>query len=148
MVKIKSYLKKGSDFIELSNFDGEIDDPDYIEGAIELAINNELIISTEMWDYVDQLWSYIVSAILKMNKEGESFFSFPDQPIDVSLKKLHGDMILLNIDGKKVSLYGDDFVPSLLKAAKEFFTLMKKAAPVNDKYYDKELDLIRKIEMS
>ena len=36
---INSYIKIGDDFINFFDFNGHIDDPDYIDGAMELSIN-------------------------------------------------------------------------------------------------------------
>jgi hypothetical protein len=49
--------------VYIEDFMGPIPDLDYIEGAIELSVYGVVIIDRSMWDYVDQLWSYIAESI-------------------------------------------------------------------------------------
>ena len=40
MFEVKSYLKQENSFIPVSQFNNEISDSDYIEGAIEISLHN------------------------------------------------------------------------------------------------------------
>ena len=62
----------GDDFINVFDFNGHIDNPDNIDGAIELSIYGKKLIDKSMWDYIDALWCYL-STGLSVVSNGEEF---------------------------------------------------------------------------
>ncbi|MDC9590727.1 hypothetical protein PSI23_15895 [Xenorhabdus sp. XENO-10] len=89
-ISINSYIKIGDEFIDFFQYEGNIKDPFYLEGALELTINGKPLIDKSMWDYIDQLWGYFSEglSLVYENKEFES--TFPDQPINVKFIPLKG----------------------------------------------------------
>ena len=103
-MKVKTYLKKNKTIKSLEKIELDykqyfipcaddnalnyISDYHYIEGAIIIDYNDEIILGFQQWDLVDQLWTYIIEAIeLIIYDKDEAGFFFPDQPIKVQIKK-------------------------------------------------------------
>src|SRR5688500_17838192 len=63
MVAIKSLLKVADDLVPVEEFVGPIVDQNYIEGGIELSVENVRMLAREQVDYVDQLWAYLVEGL-------------------------------------------------------------------------------------
>lgn len=84
-ISVKTYIKCGDNYTDFFDFTGPVKDVDYIDGAVELSINGVCLIDKSMYDYIDQLWSYLAEGLSKINK-GETFVTyFPDQPIAVKI---------------------------------------------------------------
>ncbi|OTA16233.1 hypothetical protein Xvie_02003 [Xenorhabdus vietnamensis] len=82
-ININSYIKIGDEFIDIFQYEGGIDDIDYIDGALELTINGESLIDKSMWDNIDSLWNYFSHGLLSVYENKEFKCHFPDQPIEV-----------------------------------------------------------------
>ena len=83
MLLVKSFLRKNDNFVPVSDFIGGIPDSDYIEGAIEIFVQQKGLLTLEAWDYVDQLWCYFVDGLFEV-VEGKEFETYlPDQPLKV-----------------------------------------------------------------
>lgn len=83
-ISLKTYIKNNNEFVEFSHYTEAFKDSFYIEGAIELTINGVVIFDKEMWDYIDQLWSYIADGIICIQDNQPFETYFPGQPIKVS----------------------------------------------------------------
>ncbi len=82
MLQVISYLKSDEKFINIQDFYGQIEDVDYIEGAIEIMTEDKILLSLYDWDYIDQMWCYIVEG-LNTVKAGQKFSTyFPDHPTE------------------------------------------------------------------
>src|SRR4051812_2498914 len=78
-------------------------DVQYIEGAIELAVDGVPILTVTEWDYVDQLWSYISDMIRSLSDAGEATTYFPDQPIMLEFVRSSPGRLLVSCKiGKEV----------------------------------------------
>ena len=93
MIEVKTYLgsisaTRGNSLVALDDFDGAIDDPIHINGAIELVIAGKRLITLEMWDLVDQLWSYILTGLEAALEGRRHCCYFPDQPIKLTIRPL------------------------------------------------------------
>lgn len=129
MIKINTYFKQGDEFIEYKSFEGSIDDIDYIEGAIELSIYGVELINVSMWDYIDQLWSYITDALLSISDNEPFETYFPDQPIQLKFKPVGKNMVEIEVlSGKKVNTVIDknELVNTLKLHAIDFFKTLSK----------------------
>ncbi|MBF0297408.1 MAG: hypothetical protein HQK51_01735 [Oligoflexia bacterium] len=80
MIFIKSYLKIENNFTEIDSYNGKLSDDFYIEGALVIKINEVPIITTENWDLIDQLWSYLVDGLKSVSVNNSFQSYFPDQP--------------------------------------------------------------------
>ena len=67
MIIIKTYIKDDNDnFILVQNFNQTVKDSTYMNGAIELTINNVNLITINMWDYIVTLWAYLIQGLHKI----------------------------------------------------------------------------------
>lgn len=134
MLKINTYIKKdgiikqndelNNFFVLVSNAEvfQTVKDSCYMEGAIEIIWNEELIMGLEQWDLIDQLWTYFVDGICEvLNGKHESIFWFPDQPILVKFLDFSNGYIMLMVGEKKIVEEKNYLLETLLKAANFFF---------------------------
>jgi hypothetical protein len=63
VIKIESLIKFGKDFIRIQDYHEPIDNVSFLEGAIYLSIDNIVLLDEQLWDYVVQLWAYILDLI-------------------------------------------------------------------------------------
>lgn len=149
MFKVKSYLKQENRFIPVSEFNSEFSDPDYIEGAIEISSSGKKILTLENWDYVDQLWAYLVNGLIEVSKGTEFQTFLPDQPTRVYLKPDSNLRRVLITVGKNsnnsISVEYEEFMNVMIKEAKSFFEQMNQLLLSR---YDYELDQLRSLEKS
>ena len=85
MISVKTYLKINNEFIEFHEYNGGLSNINYIEGALELSINGVVLIDKTMWDYIDQLWAYIVNGVENILNDEPFETYFPDQPIKLKV---------------------------------------------------------------
>lgn len=123
MINISTYLKIKDNFININDYNGLLKDTFYIEGAIELSIYNIKVIDIEMWDYVDQLWSYLIEALVKINKNQEAKINFPDQPIEMKFQPINENvLIVINANESRKSFIKKDlFIRTMALHAQGFF---------------------------
>ncbi|MFP1961545.1 hypothetical protein [Lonsdalea quercina] len=93
MMKVDSFIKNGDDFVNVNEFKGRIKKTDYIDGAILLTINYVEVMNTSMWDCIDQLWIYMLNALIELNSGKDAEFYFPDQPIKVTLNHVKNNIL-------------------------------------------------------
>ncbi|MFE4752901.1 hypothetical protein ACFRIB_21915 [Streptomyces mirabilis] len=144
MIEITSYLRtKSGGFTTVPDTTSAPSDPSYVEGAIELTINGVRILDQELWDYVDELWSYISDMVLSLKHEDEAATYFPDQPIRLSFKRLGGGLVLVSLtydDVKRATSVDErELVEALQRSGTKFFTRMKELLPGNAQGYDDAL---------
>jgi len=147
MINAESFLYIDKKFISIKEFNGVLPDWDYIDGAIRLEINGQEIISLEMWDLIDQLWSYLINGIIEI-EEGKKEFSatFPDQPLPFSYK-VNGPFIKITVDENKTAVNYKEFVSAIVYYSKEFFKELLRIEPSlcnKNQYYLEHLDLLEK----
>ncbi|UVM67992.1 hypothetical protein LOY34_05510 [Pseudomonas sp. B21-009] len=84
-----------------------------------------------MFDYVDDLWSYLSEGLLKVS-EGQSFSCFfPDQPIEVKLTHANGRLQVSVNCHREVSVAADkdEFVRVMSEQARKFFIHLQNIQP-------------------
>lgn len=123
MITIRTYLKVKNSFIEINDYTGNLDDTFYIEGAIELSIYNIQIIDIGMWDYVDQLWSYLIEGLVKISKNQEFKTNFPDQPIEIKFQPINENVLItINANKSRKSFIKKDLlIKTMALHAQSFF---------------------------
>ncbi|EAO4574243.1 hypothetical protein ACAK56_004437 [Salmonella enterica] len=137
MILVKTYIKRKNEFIEFNDYTEKFEDSDYIEGALELTINDIVLLNKDMWDYIDQLWSYIADGIvcIQNNKPFETYF--PDQPIKISLTPIK-ESVFVSVtchSEKKIKVDKKEFVHEMTKHVIDFFDyLRKKDVNFNSRY--------------
>ncbi|HDJ1442397.1 TPA: hypothetical protein PPN70_004868 [Serratia rubidaea] len=147
MIEVKSYIKSKEDYINILEFSGEIKDCNYIEGALELTINNVNLINLEMWDYIDQLWAYLSEGLDAISKNNEFNTYFPDQPIEVKLKPIKDNVLIsVKCNSKVTTLTNkDEFVSAMSKHALDFFERLSTIKGIEKDHYKHEIENLKKI---
>ncbi|MBH9696200.1 hypothetical protein [Burkholderia cepacia] len=127
MISSKTYLKIKNEFVDFHTFDGEIQDPNYIEGAIELSVSGVVLLDKSMWDCVDQLWAYLIEGLVCVSRGEEFKVCFPDQPIEIKFY-VHGGSVVFSVavhETIKVVVDRSEFVSEMKRFAVEFFEDLK-----------------------
>lgn len=147
MIEVRTFLKRGKAFVDPEEFSGQIEDTSYIEGAIELSIDHRPLLSREEWDYVDELWAYLLQGLFQIHA-GEDFSTYlPDQPIQVSFHpEAEGQRVRVQVqyEGKNVEARADlsSFVHVMAREARRFFERMQLLVP----FYEHELDELLRLD--
>lgn len=122
----------------------------YIEGALYLAYNNQVILDFTTYDLIDHLWAYFLNMIEEfLEDQNSAEMDFPDTPIHMSIKKLSDDYILFILNIKMMSewkLPKYEFFNALLIGAKDFFEKMILLIEEKNDIYQKQLQKIKKLE--
>lgn len=139
MINISTYLKIKDSFINIEDFYGKIDDEFYIDGSIELSINNVELIDKSMWDYIDQLWCYFIDGLNSLSKNEKFKTNFPDQPIEVTFEIIKNNT-LITVGDKKTFVDKDFFIISMAVHAKKFLSKLITLEGVNPAPYIPYLD--------
>ena len=150
MVEVISYVKQGDDFIPVSTFGANLRDPDYIDGAIELVINHRPILTTAMWDLVDQLWSYIAGGLTDV-VQGKPFFThFPDQPAELHITPVNPYMVKVRTVAGGVSrsevVALDELIDTLSREGISFFGKMCDLNPAHSVSYQHSIHVLESLQ--
>lgn len=145
MINITSYLRsKNGTFVPVSECATAPPDVLYIEGAIELVVNGTTVIDKSMWDYVDQLWAYLVNIVGDFEEAGEAHTYFPDQPIGLAIKGLSEGRTLVTVQAgsarREATIETAELVPALKGAAIAFFQQMIRLVPQNRDSYQAAIE--------
>lgn len=128
---IETYVKAGERFSDFFEYQGGFNGQASIEGALVLTIDGTPLIGKSMFDYVDDLWSYLSEGLLHIS-EGKSFRCyFPDQPIEVNLTPSNGRLQVSVTCHSEVSVAvdKDEFVRVMSEHARKFFTRLQAIEP-------------------
>ncbi|NBD09736.1 MULTISPECIES: hypothetical protein [Corallococcus] len=134
MITLATYFRQGEDFVPVDAFVGPIPDEDYIEGAMEFSIDGRSMLTRKEWDYIDQLWAYLVGGMAELQR-GEKFqIFFPDQPIELSATpdEVGGRAtvrVVMGGDVREASVERAVLVAEVLKEARHFFERIQKVLP-------------------
>jgi hypothetical protein len=123
-------MKVDDKFVPIEHFKGSLKDDFYIEGAMELMIDDAMISCVRYWDLIDQLWAYIVQGVEKL-KAGQKFETYwPDQPIRLAMTPLPSEQLLVERSGTsdpdiKVVVDKYEMIDALLAGASTFFDVFE-----------------------
>lgn len=151
MIEIKSFLKTKGKFVPIREFNEVIVDPNYIDGAITIVAGGRELLTLGMWDYVDQLWTYIAAGVIDIG-EGKAFSTyFPDQPIKLSFEPVSNSLVrvtvVCNQEASLAIVDKSEFISSFVRAGEEFFSTMARLLPSDAEMYAKSIDLLVTCEM-
>lgn len=76
------------EFIRFESVQDVSTEIDLIEGAVEIAIGDCVLIDTRLWDYLYPLWAYLSDSVSTLRVTGAGSFRFPDQPIQVEFDRV------------------------------------------------------------
>jgi len=111
-------------FVDVKNIqslDASALDYDYLHGAICIVYKDKVVLGFKHWDLVDQLWYYFIDALIQLKSDSKSEFTFPDQPLLVSIEKKGLDYLTIRIQDSIVHVPSMDFIASMYESAKTFF---------------------------
>lgn len=131
-LKVNSFFRIDKRFISLNEFHGPILDKDYIEGALLVSIYDNELFDLSLWDYIDQLWAYLVDAICAVAAGDGYSCCFPDQPIRIEFTIVSGNLVKIFIgvgEGRTGVVEKYQFVSAFGKAAIQFFSRMTVLIP-------------------
>jgi len=128
---IETYIKQDDTYVSIFDFNGDIADSDYIEGALVLSINGVGLIDQTMYDYIEELWCYLVEGLSLIYEGGDFSCFFPDQPIEV--KFIYLDRVVRVIvnchEEVKVDVDREYFLMSMSSHARAFFNRLMEIEP-------------------
>jgi hypothetical protein len=170
MFRIKSYIKIPHTIIDdlkkiqqnpeayFINIDNEKEiikikkqfDLDYLEGAIYITFNDQVIMDYTMWDLVDTLWAYFLILIKGVIENNKAEIYFPDQAIQIKMQAnktfIMFSLITPNNKKRAWSLPRDLFLKALLDGAQYFFEKMTLIFEENQEDYVDELKRIQNLK--
>lgn len=118
--------------IPVDEFTGLIRDIDYIEGAIDLTVGGVQLLSTSMWDLVDQLWAYLINSLEDLASQDTAETCFPDQPITVRFsKEIEGKHVRIDVrahSSMSARIETTTLVDALTREARKFFEALRRVA--------------------
>lgn len=131
MINVESFLQNSSgELVPIGQFSGGLPDLDYVEGSIEIIVRNQLILSREYVDYVDQLWAYFLNAMQDLSRSGKAEFMFPDMPVEVSIHRVSREQVSFRVDDNLVPRIETALIFSeLCRAGQVFFERLGQVAP-------------------
>jgi hypothetical protein len=147
-IRVASYLQNRTTIVPIESFEGPIEDPQYIEGALELIVDSQRLITTEMRDYVDQLWTYLVDGLLQASDGVEFSTYFPDQPIRLTMNLTDRNRLRITVESHEVVEATPDyreFVMTVSEAGESFFRTMLSLAPENRNAYLAMLEKLQRL---
>ena len=119
----------------------EMLDSQYLEGALVLNWNGHTIFDLSQWDLIDQLWAYILNLFEEYLEKGESSILFPDQPIEIKMKK-DNSRIILSVEDSVIQVPEIEFIRCMINEADVFFKTLMKYQLGN---YENELEQVERI---
>lgn len=133
-MQIETYLKVGTRFVPIDHVFDRVTDPDYVEGSLAVTVGGVKLLTLETWDYVDQLWEYLIDAVASLRSGIEASFFFPDQPIEVRLRRVQGGRViemevLRRSHSIRSSAEAETFVSSMCVAGETFFRKLIQISP-------------------
>ncbi len=159
MIEAKTYLWLDEGTVPmarsvlLETFEGQVGDPDYINGVIDLRINGEQILGRPQWDLVDQLWAYIVNGACEVALKKSFSTYFPDQPLQMIFTVSPAyDTVTVNLgyddperDAKvpRATMPRREFIAEIAEVAEAVFRKLIQLVPENRQGYE---SVLRQIE--
>ncbi|ENJ9654218.1 hypothetical protein AB2T14_001841 [Clostridium botulinum] len=124
-------------------------DLNYLEGAIYLRYGDETILDFRLWDYVDQLWAYIINLVEEFTLNGDSQTLFPDQPIKIKFKSISDEYMIMIVENDSLytwTLPKKEFLNILLNESELFFKTITENLNISESYYTFDLSKIQELK--
>ncbi|WKU44775.1 hypothetical protein Q3V23_12190 [Streptomyces sp. VNUA116] len=143
VLEVSSFLRDSSGaLLPIEQADFSIPDPSYVEGALVLSANGVEVLSLEHWDYVDQLWSYVVNMLESLKTSDSASTGFPDQPMELKFTRKGSYGVLVQSiarDDKRSAVVEEAELLSVLReAGVRFFDRMQELDPRSASSYAQE----------
>lgn len=124
-------------------------DLNYLVGAIYLKYGNKVILDFKLWDYVDQLWAYILNLIEEFVLKGSAETLFPDQPVKIKFKKISDEYMIMVLETNTHytwTLPSQEFLTTLLNESEIFFKSITESLNLTEGQYSSEINKIEKLK--
>ena len=124
-------------------------DLDYLAGVIYLKYGDEVILDFKLWDYVDQLWAYILSLVEEFESNGDSETLFPDQPTKIKFKKISDEYMIMVLETNTRytwTLPSKEFLNTLLNESEMFFKNITESLSLTEGQYGFEMSKIQELK--
>ncbi|XDD51134.1 hypothetical protein AB3N59_04995 [Leptospira sp. WS92.C1] len=138
MISLKTYFCIEDAIVPLDKLSKNILDPEYIEGSLELKINNVTFVDKETWDDISDLWSYLINGLeeLIVKNADQVFVSFPGESIELNFERVaSSETIQVKVNW-----------PGLKQATVSLIEFYKTIFAESERYYEKMLLLIQNAE--
>ena len=139
-----------SQFISISDsslLDPEKLDRDYMDGVLYMKFNGETVMDFTFWDDIVDLWHYFINSFEELITQDESRFSFPSQPLPVSINIIK-DRVQLHIDNKSINMKAKQFLEVMIQEGIKFFTALMTIFPKQEAEYYQTILRIYKIKLN
>ncbi|TVZ38035.1 hypothetical protein P886_2386 [Alteromonadaceae bacterium 2753L.S.0a.02] len=142
MIKIESYIKVQNELINIREFSGSLPNAAYPEGAILLILGGNTLISKDMWDYVDQLWFYLIDGVEHLLQRKHYMGYFPGQPIEIIFKDMNDVFAEVRVGDQHVVVEKASLFKEIVNAARNFFQFY---LPLSD-HPESEASVIQRLD--
>lgn len=150
MIQIQTFIMHDDIFIPITDFQGMIKDRNYVPGSIELQVDGKVIMARNVWDYISDLWPYLlhgIEALLDGQREWETYY--PDQPISLAFKVIANNRVAITIDcpeNESAVCGKNELVDSMLSAADVFFSNLLRIDPDSALDYQSTLGQLNRLK--
>lgn len=124
-------------------------DLNYLEGAIYLKYQDKTILDFKLWDYVDQLWAYVINLVEEFILNGNSQTLFPDQPTKIKFENISDEYMTMIVENDRIHIWNlpkKEFLNTLLNESELFFTNITESLNVPESHYTFELSKIEELK--
>jgi hypothetical protein len=152
MFEVQSFIRKDNNFIQVSEFTGDIPDPDYIDGAIRILCQEQELLSFEDSDYVDQLWAYFVDGLYEIAEWKRFSTHLPDHPTKITFEPNRAlKQVSIKVESHDTysgSVQYSEFMSTMITQGRAFFRQMTKLLPDSRNFYEEMEQRLSSIEWS
>ncbi|MFL0809343.1 MAG: hypothetical protein K6L76_02910 [Agarilytica sp.] len=142
MNKIESYIKVQNELVNIKDFSGALPNAEYPEGVILLVLEGKTLISKNMWDYIDQLWFYIIDGVEHVLQRKHYMGYFPGQPIEIIFKDMNDLYAEVRVGDQHAVVKKEDLFKDIVTAARSFFQFY---LPLSD-HPESEASVIQRLD--
>ncbi|TKI70741.1 hypothetical protein FC756_06495 [Lysinibacillus mangiferihumi] len=117
-----------------------------LDGGLSIKKYNKEILGVRYWDYLPELWAYILNVIEEYLEEGIGKCYFPDQPVRIQLKQLKNKKIqfLFDNDDHVLEFEQKMLLGIFLNRAEVFFNVLVKELDLTG--YSYQIEKIQKLK--
>lgn len=118
-----------------------------LDGGLSIKKYNKEILGVRYWDYIPDLWAYILNVIEEYLEEGIGKCYFPDQPVRIQLKQLKNKKIqfLFDNDDHVLEFEQKMLLGIFLNRAEVFFYVLVKELDLTG--YSYQIEKIQKLKI-
>lgn len=134
MIVVESYaMIRPHEFTRFESVQDTSTEVDLIEGAVEIAIGDCVLVDTRLWDYLYPLWAYLAGSVSTLRATGASSFRFPDQPIQVEFDRAPKGALQITVSGdgetRRAIANESEFLQALRSRGSDFFSKLSTQFP-------------------